>query len=58
MKLTGPFQDTRDIVLGAGLLLDDVGYWCLLVDGCYHLFSYEQQAIRAHESLLRGIHVR
>lgn len=53
-----PFRLTADIVCEAKLDQTDVGLWCLLVDGCYHLFNTEQQALSAYEKLLSGVLVR
>jgi len=53
-----PFKLTEETVRDAGLRPDDVGYWCLLVDGCYHLFEREDQALQAYEKLKYGVLVR
>lgn len=58
MDTSGPFKLTARMVREAGLLPEDVGAWCVFVDGCYHVFSSECQAIRAYEKLLQGIVVR
>ena len=58
MNTSGPFKLTVQIVREAGLLPEDVGAWCVRVDGCYHVFSSERLAIRAYEKLLQGIAVR
>ncbi|MEM9179134.1 MAG: hypothetical protein AAGA89_05460 [Pseudomonadota bacterium] len=53
-----PFKLTEDAVRDAGLRSEDIGYWCLLVDGCYHLFDREDQALQAYEKLKHGVLVR
>jgi len=53
-----PFKLTEETVRNAGLRSEDVGYWCLLVDGCYHLFEREDQALQAYEKLMHGVLVR
>lgn len=53
-----PFKLTEETVRNAGLRPDDVGYWCLLIDGCYHLFDREDQALQAYEKLKLGVLVR
>lgn len=58
MSSNGPFQLTLEMVREADLMPGDVGAWCLLLDGCYHLFANKEQAERAHRQLLRGVHVR
>ena len=58
MRTSGPFKLTIQIVREAGLLPEDIGSWCVAVDGCYHVFSSEHLAIRAYEKLLQGIEVR
>ena len=58
MTSSGPFKLTDPMVREAGLQPEDVGAWCLLVEGCYHLFSSEHQAVRAYEKLLQGVDVR
>lgn len=58
MNTSGPFKRTVQIVREAGLLPEDVGAWCVLVDDCCHVFSSERLAVRAYEKLLQGIAVR
>lgn len=58
MNTSGPFKLTAEIVREAGLLPEDVGAWCVHVDGCYHVFTSELLAIRAYEKLLQGVAVR
>lgn len=53
-----PFKLTEKTVRDAGLNLNDVGYWCLVVDDCYHLFDREEQALQAYEKLKQGVLVR
>lgn len=58
MSKTEPFQLTHADVQRAGLAANDVGMWCLIVDGAYHLFGSETQARRAHAMMLQGQFVR
>jgi len=58
MSIRRPFQITESIVQEAGLDAGDVGFWCVLVDDCYHLFSREDQANLAYNKLLSGVFVR
>ena len=58
MASSVPFQLTEDDVRRGQLESEDVGSWCLLVRGCYHLFSNETLARRAYDMLLEGEMVR
>ena len=53
-----PFQLTEPDIRRAGLKETDIGMWCLLLDGCYHLFETESQVRRAYRMSLQGLAVR
>lgn len=58
MSISNPFRLTSEDVARAGLAPGDVGLWCVLVTGCYHLFNSENAARRAHAMMLNGQMVR
>lgn len=58
MDTKAPFQLSESDIHRADLLPSDVGMWCLVVDGCYHLFASEELAQKAHDKQLEGIAVR
>lgn len=58
MSSSGPFKLTIEIVRDVGLMPEDVGAWCLIVDACYHVFASEAQAKQAYDKLQKGILVR
>lgn len=58
MSIIEPFQITPETVRRAGLERADVHQWCLVVDGCYHLFDTETAARRAYAMLPEGEFVR
>ena len=53
-----PFEVSETDIREADLLPSDLGMWCLIVDGCYHLFATEEQAQKARAKLLEGGTVR
>lgn len=58
MSVSEPFQLSQEDVLRAGLEPGDVGAWCVLVTGCYHLLDSEAGARRAYSMFLEGNMVR
>lgn len=58
MSVSAPFCLTLEDVQRAELKLSDVGYWCVQVEGCYHLFDSERAANRAYKMMLEGQFVR
>ena len=58
MSVSDPFRLTSEDVRRAGLEPGDVGAWCVLVAGCYHLFSNEMAARWAYAKMLDGELVR
>jgi hypothetical protein len=58
MDCVAPFQLTDKDIRRADLLPSDIGTWCLIVNGCYHLFASEALAKKAYAKLLEGIAVR
>ena len=58
MSVSGPFQLTEEDVSRAALNTADIGLWCIVVKGCYHLFNSEHQARFAHAKFVAGEMVR
>ena len=58
MDVSEPFQLTVDDVKRASLGDADIGSWCVVVAGCYHLFGSEDQARFAYRKYLQGVLVR
>ena len=58
MCVSKPFQLTPKDIKQASLKPSDVGLWCVLVKGCYHLFGSESQARFAYEKFTAGVMVR
>lgn len=58
MTNSAPFKLTLADVRQAGLQPGDVGLWCFMERGCYHLFESETQAKRAYDLMLKGELVR
>jgi len=58
MTISPPFRITKDDIARSSLDVDDLGFWALLVCGCYHLFLTEQAAQRAYRLLLEDRAIR
>jgi len=58
MRISDPFRLTSEDVRRARLERGDVGAWCVIVAGCYHLFTSEAAARWAHSKMLDGELVR
>lgn len=58
MDISEPFKLKADDVLRASLKASDIGTWCVIVSGCFHLFGNEKQARLAHEKFSKGVLVR
>ena len=58
MDVSEPFQLTIEDIKRASLNRSDIGSWCILVQGCYHLFGSESQARFAYGKFLQGVAVR
>lgn len=58
MTISEPFQLSDQDVRQASLEASDIGTWCVIVSGCYHLFGSEEQARSAYEKYRNGVLVR
>lgn len=58
MSVSNPFRLSEEDVVRADLSPGDIGLWCVIVTGCYHLFESEASARRAHAMILSGKMVR
>lgn len=58
MMRSEPFQLTEPDIRRAGLDESDIGTWCLILDGCCHLFETEAKARRAYRMSLQDPAVR
>jgi len=58
MNVSEPFKLSIEDVRKASLKASDIGTWCVVVSGCYHLFGSEKQARFAYAKYLEGVVVR
>ena len=58
MSVSNPFRLTSEDVRRADLAPSDIGLWCVIVGGCYHLFHSESSARKAYDMILSGAPVR
>ncbi|MEM6900958.1 MAG: hypothetical protein AAF583_14470 [Pseudomonadota bacterium] len=52
-----PFKLTEPDIRRAGLNETDIGSWCLILEGCYHVFQTEAQVLRPYRMSLEGLAV-
>ena len=58
MSVSNPFRLTSEDVRRADLGPSDIGLWCVIEGGCYHLFHSESAARKAYVMILSGASVR
>lgn len=58
MNVSEPFEIKVEDLERAQLDISALGMWCVIVDGCYHLFQGEAHARKAREMVDRGAIVR
>lgn len=58
MTVSDPFEITIEDLKRAQLDAGALGMWCVIVDGCYHLFQGEAHARKARDMMDRGAMVR
>lgn len=58
MNLSEPFEIKTEDLKRAQLDRSALGMWCVIADGCYHLFQGEANARKARDMMARGAMVR
>ncbi len=58
MSIMPPFRISPEDIERSSLDARDLGFWALLVCGCYHLFESERAAQNAYRLLRQDVSVR